>query len=102
MCQAGPNGNYRIALEWCAPIRLEYQEPGSSAWNAVAIARNLGDLEGYLEANNRQVRIRIKPDHVRQMLVVEVGDNGVLRHTPRRNKRGVTLLPDYQRYDLYG
>jgi len=89
-------GNYRINMCWGEPISLSYKRPGGTAWKTVAIAKNLGNTESYLENNNRTLHLTIQPDPDRNMLSVEI-DGTILRHGS-----GDAPLPALEQYRFYG
>lgn len=101
--------NYRVAMEYGQPIRLDYSQTTETGgnWRAVAICRDLPDTETYLAQNNREIRIQIRPDTDMGIFEVEIGDGHVLRHTPDRSRTSgpgnvIVGLPDTQRYRLVG
>lgn len=105
----GNKQNYRVAMEYGQPIRLDYshEDETDGEWRQVAICRDLPDAETYLAQNSREVRIQIRPDKDLGIFEVEIGEGHVLRHTPDRSNpaaRGnvVVGLPDKQRYRLVG
>lgn len=99
--------NYRIALEWGHSVRLDYLDPADGAWHGVDIQGELPDVAHYLKANNDQITLKIQPDTVRNIMLVEVGSGHWLRHSPARPKQAARSsargqLPTRECYRYYG
>lgn len=77
-----PFQDYRIALEYGQPIRLDYTTDGWVTYQPVSVARDLGSVERYLKTHNNEIRITVKPDFEDGTFHVEIGDGYWLRHAP--------------------
>lgn len=96
------DSNYRIALVWGQPIRLDFYRGG---WQeGVAVAKDLGNLETILQRTRGIVDLHIMPNALRHMMLVEVDSGHFLRHTPTPTDRyaDVGELPSIERYRFYG
>lgn len=107
ICEGSTEGNYRIALEFNQPIRIQYQAPGDFRWRDVASARHLGSLDQYLRNNNGQLWLWIEPDNERGILWVEVGEGNWLRAPAPRPHNSQLVgepgqLPSIERYRFHG
>jgi hypothetical protein len=74
------NTNYRIAMEWGKPLRLDYYTGG--AWYAVEHSKLIYNIDAYLEQNSNQITLKILPDYHDNDLIIRVGTGIALKHTP--------------------
>jgi hypothetical protein len=108
LANGDPSGaNYRVAMEWGRSIRLDYQDPKDGAWHAVDIQGELPDVQAYLKANNDEITLKVVPDTVRGLMLIEIGQGHWLRHSAPRptnstnvNARGA--LPTRECYRFLG
>ena len=81
--QSPDRQDYRIAFEYGQPIRLDVSYDAGATWLlGVAVLKDCGNFERFLEANGKQIRLRITPSLGYQILGVEVGDGHMLTHQP--------------------
>jgi hypothetical protein len=88
----------RIAMEWYSPIRLDYSSDGGVTWNAIGIARRLGDFSTYIAQNGGRVVLTVTPDYDNNQLFVEVGNGDVLYHGPLYNFNSATGRNDSEQF----
>ena len=90
-----PDGiDYRIALEYGQPIRLDITYDGGQTWNTgVAIASSLGNIERYLQANNGEIRFHAQVPVDYHSISIEIGDGAYLHHAPIPSLMSPPKLP---------
>lgn len=74
----GSQWNWRIAIEYGQPFRIDYTKDSGATWNPVAVCKKLGQAERYLRANNNEIRIALHLDDQRTRLMFEIGDGELL------------------------
>src|ERR1019366_6378079 len=85
--QSPDNIDYRIALEYDQPIRLDVTYDGGVTWQlGVAIARKLGNVQRYLQANGGEVRFHFQLPIDHNSIDIEIGDGYFLHHAPDANQ----------------
>jgi hypothetical protein len=88
----GSQTDYRLALEWQRPIRLDYTTDAWETWNPVQQLRSLGNAESCLRARGDRIRLNLVPDLQRNILAIEVADGYWLRNV-QRDAGGAPALP---------
>lgn len=75
------NGDYRIALVWGNPLRLDYYADG--AWKIGAdVSKIVTNLEAYLAMNSDQITMDVIANYNDNSLTVKVGNHVALYHKP--------------------
>ena len=92
--------DYRIALEWGSPIRLERTIDSGATWGAVDIAANLGDWQTYAKNHGPEIAFTVHADYNDFSLSVEVGQGNFLYFAPQSGSGG--LLPSVGNIRLVG
>lgn len=108
----GDTSNYRIALLSGSQVRLDYFDPTASVWLiGVSYCKNTATVGALMSQNRDEIHFKIQPDNIRNIMLIEVGDNQWLKHSPQRdnlantitNNPNVTnLLPQNERIRIYG
>lgn len=101
----GNQYDYRIALEYSQPIRLDRTTDGGATWTTVAVASKLGSLERFLAANKNEIPIHIETDGKTGEIWIEIGDGHWLHDAWSNSQLGADpeqLLPNPGKYRLVG
>lgn len=89
------NQDYRIALVWGEPLRLDYYVFG--AWQIGAdVSKQISNLEAYLSANADAIAMDVVANYNDNTLTVRVGNRVALLHKPAQG------LPPFGRTRLVG
>ena len=78
--QHGRKYQYRIVLQYSRPIGLQFSADNGVSWAGAAWASSLGNLEHYLDVNNKTLRLHVHVDYSQRLLSLEIGDGHFLQH----------------------
>ena len=77
--QSPDNQDYRIRFEYGQSIALDVTYNAGANWDmGVAVLKDLGNFEKYLQQNNNQITIKVIPSLGYQTLGVEIGNGHML------------------------
>lgn len=75
--------NYRIAMEFGRPIRLEYSDDAGTTWQKVAVAGDVPNTEVFLKGGDGYLHIHVKPNLDTGEMWVDLDKTVVFHHAPK-------------------
>ena len=78
----GSKVDFRIALEYRRPMRIDRTQDTWATYEKVAISRDLGDTERFFATHSHKLPIDVHVNRANHQLVVEFGDGKELATTP--------------------